>query len=227
MRVRRLVASIGASFDEFVTKMENHEALATSMINDMHKHAAQAHTEKRRVEQRCQKLVDERDSIDQEIARWRLRAKSCMETNEYKALECLKQAKVYEKRRQSIELQYQKAEQLRDKLVANLQEIESKMEHLETRRAMLSSREAKAHAVNTFNTVSAVESEEIFDRWEREIMSSEYKQPNIYSQNDMDGLDKDLSKEFQTQEQEEDLKRELALLKEEHKNDGGECHGDK
>ncbi len=34
MRVKRLVASVGASFEQFVNKVENHEAVAEAVIRD-------------------------------------------------------------------------------------------------------------------------------------------------------------------------------------------------
>jgi len=61
MKIKRLAASINAYFDDFVSKVENHDAVAKVAIEDVQKAAARIRSEKNKIDQRLKQLNEEKN----------------------------------------------------------------------------------------------------------------------------------------------------------------------
>eukprot|EP01026_Neomeris_dumetosa_P012652 TRINITY_DN144147_c0_g1_i1.p3 TRINITY_DN144147_c0_g1~~TRINITY_DN144147_c0_g1_i1.p3 ORF type:complete len:104 (+),score=20.69 TRINITY_DN144147_c0_g1_i1:316-627(+) len=86
---------------------------------------------------------------------------------------------------------------------------------------MLSSREVRANVVNKLhNEFSESANEAVFDRWERDVMCSEYKDSASFFQGSDSDADCQLAKEFELAEESEDLLRALDELKKENSSEG-------
>ncbi len=222
MKVKRIFASVGACFDQFVTKMENHEALASCVIEDIQKSAAHVRSEKIRVDARLKKIEDDKGELGLQEALWRNRAKSCVDTDDKKAMMCLKQANAIIKRLDSLGEQQAQMETVRDDLKENLREIESKLEDLKSRKSLLSSRQARATVIGKVNdTCDDFDGDSIFERWEKEIIVKEYKDPLVFARGDEYAIDDTLNREFETVEETESLQLELEALRKEKNREVG------
>ena len=214
VKVKRIFATFGTCFDQFVTKMENHEALASCVIEDFQKSAAHVRSEKNRVDARLKKIEDDKAELSLQEALWRNRAKSCVDTDDKKAMTCLTQANAIVKRLNSLDEQHSQIKTVSNDLRENLREIESKLEDLKSRRSLLSSRQARAKAIGKVNdTCENFDGESIFERWEKEIIIKEYKDPLVFARGDEHPVDETLSREFETIEETEFLRAELEALR--------------
>lgn len=224
MKVKRIVASIGASFDQFVTKMENHEAVANCVIEDVQKSAAQVRAERNRMDQRLKKIKDERARLLKQESLWRDRVKSCLDSNEEKAMACLKQAKIIANRSHQLDEQQTQTETLSGDLNYNLQEIESRLEELQSRKSLLSTRQARAKVIGKISDgFIDIDGETIFNRWEKEILVNEYQDPAVFRRGEEYQLDVSLDREFETEEETRSLKEELEELRAEISPSDGGC----
>ncbi len=225
MKVKRFVASVGATFDQFISKMENHDAVAKCVIDDVRQSAAKVRGEVNRVEHRCSALQKEQQKLEDEKALWLRRAKQSVGNQKQsvaqagadeKALDCIRQSKILEKRIVTITRQVKQSEDLKESLRKNLTDIEFRLEDLESRRAVLASREVRANLMkNSACDRSARDSEDLFDRWEQDVLSNEYCEQTT-SVNISDGVvDSQLAREFETEEEEVSLQDALDELKRE------------
>ncbi len=216
MKVKRLVASVGASFEQFVSKMENHQAVASCVIDDMRSSAAKVRIEVNRVDQRIKTFEAQKAKLINDKSLWLKRAKQSMgdAAGDEKALNCIRQSKVIEARLKIVEDQLKQSVDLYDSLTTNIHEIDSKIETMESRRAMLSSREARANIFNKMQGEgSGLDSEALFDRWEQDVISHEYRDASVMPSTSDDGVDRQLAREFESQEETEDLAEILASMK--------------
>ncbi|MFL0809981.1 MAG: PspA/IM30 family protein [Agarilytica sp.] len=217
MKVKRIVASVGASFEQFVAKMENHDAVAKCVINDIRQSAARIRSEKNRVAVRLERYQKECEKLETEKQLWLTRAKSCLakQQDDAKAIECMSQVKAVEKQLEQVKVQAEQTQNLHVKLLNNLQDIEQKLEELESKRAILSSREARANVVSKLNNGGSEDDPlQIFERWETEVMSNEYVDISPEFE-DANGRNSQLDREFSQQEDTADLQQALERLKEE------------
>lgn len=215
MRVKRIAASVGATFDQFVNKMENHEAVANCVIEEIRHSAAKVRTEVNRVDHRYKALAGERQKFEDEKALWLRRAKQSVVKagGDQRAIECIQQSKRIEKRLVSTVRQMQQTQELQESLRKNLHDIELRLEDLESRRAMLASREARAYLLKNHVCGSSFESEHPFERWEQEVVSNEYfEQVANIGQRDA-GVDSQLARAFESEEEKVALQLELDALK--------------
>ncbi|MFL0804775.1 MAG: PspA/IM30 family protein [Agarilytica sp.] len=216
MKVKRLVASVGASFEQFVSKMENHQAVASCVIDDMRNSAAKVRIEVNRVDQRIKTFEAQKSKLINDKALWLKRAKQSMgdAVGDEKALNCIRQSKVIEARLKVVEDQLTQSADLYDSLTHNIHEVESKIETMESRRAMLSSREARANIFNKMQGEGAgLDSDALFDRWEQDVISHEYRDASVIPSASEDGVDRQLEREFESREETEDLAAILAGMK--------------
>lgn len=219
MKVKRIVASVGASFEQFIAKMENHDAVAKCVIQDIRQSAARIRSECNRVQARVERNRLECQRIENEISQWQTRAKKCIaqQKDEAKALECIRQVKLLEKNLLQQQEQREQSEKLQATLQKNLHDIEHKLEALESKRATLSSREARSSVVSKLNNGAAEGAPlEVFERWEMEVMSNEYADTGFdLGMESARGTNSSLEHEFNQQEEQEDLIKSLQDLKEE------------
>lgn len=215
MSLKRFSATMSACFDSFVTKIENHDAVAKVAIVDIQKTAAKLRAEKSQLEQRIEKLDEQLFYYQNAAKTWRERAKRSA-ADEQKALQCLKQAKAIDTQYEQAELQSRELQSVLNTLGQNLQEVEGQLSSLKSKRALLASREARASVVSSLNKQhSEAHCTDVFDRWEQSVLEQEYAGEQIhFSSKDSSQLNHDetLERKFRDQEDQELLKMELAKL---------------
>ena len=67
MKVKRIVASINAGFESFLNKVENHEAVAESAIEEVRDSAAKVKVQQRRVGTTLARLRTRKSELDAEV----------------------------------------------------------------------------------------------------------------------------------------------------------------
>ena len=206
MRLKRLVTSVGASFEQFVNKVENHEAVAESVIRDVRATAAKLKVQMGGVNAQTERLRARRDGLAEDAQRWRQRARRFATEDESRALECLRRMKRAEAERAQVSNQFAQYEALTDKLKDRLAAVEARLSDLQLKRTALSSRSARAQVMSTRDQDTLSDANAVFDRWEMAVIEDEYLDDVV------DGRSDALEHELNAAEEREDLKAALEEL---------------
>lgn len=177
MRVKRLIASFGASFDNFVSKVENHEAVADSVIADVRAAAAKLRVQRGRIQHQLQRLETEQKKLLAEQRRWQDRALKLGDTDEQRSLECVRHFKITKSRLQQVDHQIAEYQAMDQRLKGNLEDVERRLEQLQLKKTALSSRSARASVLaGTQGDETLADMEQVFDRWETAVLEDEYRE---------------------------------------------------
>ena len=179
MRVKRILTSVIATFDDFVTRVENHEAIADSVIEDVRKGAARIRVEIRRAGLRSAELERETQDLRRDVERWRARAVALGESgaaaDRERALECVRRLESAESRKRDLEVDSERHAASTDALRRQLARVEQHLTELERRRAELVSMSAVAGSAKVADAHcldNATRSGDVFDRWEVSIAAA-------------------------------------------------------
>ena len=211
MRLKRLVASVGASFEQFVNKVENHEAVADSVLRDVRAAAAKLKVQMGGVDAQAERLRERRDGLADDSERWRERARRFAKDDEERALECLRRMKRAEAELAQVGDQLAQYEALGEKLKDRLAAVESRLSTLQLKRTALSSRSARAQVVGAADQETLSDVNTIFDRWEMAVIEDEYMDEIVSSGGDR------LERELDAAEEREQLKAALEELRKENR----------
>jgi phage shock protein A len=205
--LRRLTASIVASFEGVVGQLENHEALVTAAIREAEQAASRARAQLARVQRDGAGLRKRVEELREQAALWEERAKKSSAIDKDRALECVR-------RRQRATIQAEKLEEqannhikLERQLIVDLRTVDDKLLALRQQRNIMRTRESRAEALKLIHSADSSfigELDDIFDRWEARIVTCEDQSRGVVV-DDMDGL----TEEFESQEERDKL---LAIL---------------
>ncbi len=209
MRVKRLVASVGASFEQFVNKVENHEAVAEAVIRDVRASAAKLKVQMGGVDAQAERLRERRDALAEDVGRWRERAKRFAIEDEERALECLRRMERAKAQQARVVDQLAQYEALCEKLKGRLAAVEAQLSDLQLKRTALSSRSARTQVMGAADQPSIADVDAVFDRWEMAVVENEYLDEVVGGESDT------LERELDATEEREQLKIALEELKKE------------
>ena len=209
MRLKRMVASVGASFEQFVNKVENHEAVAEAVIRDVRASAAKLRVQMGGVMAQTERLRTRRDGLAEDAGRWRERARRFATVDEDRALECLRRMKRAEVEQAQATDQLAQFETLGDKLKDRVAAVEARLSEMQLKRTALSSRSARAQVMAAGNQDTLSDVNAVFDRWEMAVIEDEYLDEVVDRESDA------LGRELDAAEEREQLKAALEELKKE------------
>lgn len=176
MRVRNLVTSVTASFDQFVNKVENHEAVADHVLKDVQAAAARLRVQIARIQADVDRRQTARDDLKANAQRWRQRAIDTPVEDEARALECLERAERAARDSEIAQEQLQRSEGLLAQVQSSLQDVEGRLADLKHRRNTLSSRNVRADVLTSAHGDSVQDAAEaVFERWEQAVTEKEYQ----------------------------------------------------
>ena len=186
MKVKRLMASVSAGFEDFVSRVENHEAVADCAIDDLRKATARVRVQQARTATQLQRLERQLADLEAEAARWRTRALRVAEAadggadpatgGEAKAIECVRRARRAEQEAASLTSQRDRFRALADELRGRLRDLEQRLGEAQLKRTALSSRAARAETLRRVEHCAPETSlEAVFDRWETVVTADEYR----------------------------------------------------
>lgn len=172
----RISATVCASVDKAVTRVENHDAIIHANIRDTREAAARSRVRLARVRKDGDKMRNRLEKLKRDEALWTDRARNVAEDDKNKALECLKRRQACRQQIEQTESALRQHVELENKLAAGVQKIEARVQEVSEQRNMLRSRQSVAEATRLIENIEGDETsviEETFDRWEIMIGESE------------------------------------------------------
>lgn len=173
--LRLFTASLVARIDGMAARIENHEALAASAIQDVRRASARARFELRRVRKDGDRLRARLGEAKEVEASWRDRARRKGAEDETAALECLRRSREASRRAGELVRRVEEHERVESELATDVGRIQERLSRLEEHRHVLSARQTRADAFATIETeeVDAADVESLFDRWDVKISERE------------------------------------------------------
>ncbi|MEO1171747.1 MAG: PspA/IM30 family protein [Myxococcota bacterium] len=174
-RWKRWSVSIRTRLDDVIGQIENHEAVVDEVIRDVHRAAARARVQLRRVQRDGSslrtRLADERRTARE----WRDRAARLDSEDESRALECLRRAKRAERSATELEQRRDEHERAEKQLTSDVRAIESRLSALRERRNLMQTRQSRAEAVSVVHAPddTLCTLDDVFDRWDSRITEME------------------------------------------------------
>ncbi len=205
MAIKRLFATTTAVFDRFIDQVENHEAVADSLIRDVSASAARIRVELRRLDRDIGQLEQEHASSTKVSSRWEERARKLGREDETRALECVRRMTEAKRCADQLEVQIGAQHSLRTQLASDLSKVEQRLRELRLRKTSLSARGARADVMADLG--DEVETEGVFDRWEATVLRTEYR-----GEGPLNCEPDNFHQAFEAQESEEALRRKLDDL---------------
>ena len=206
--IRRISTSITSSVDRAVSKVENHDAIINSALRDTQLAAARSRVRLQRVRNDGNSLKTRRTDLRLAVTRWTERAKSIGNSDESKALECLRRRKECEAQLRNLSDSIEKHDELETRIADQVKKIESRIGEVSQQRNMMRSRQSVAEAMRTINKIEGVsygEIEDTFDRWEINLGETEILTGSAMTADPFDS-------EFLAEEDTAELRAELNEL---------------
>lgn len=207
MKLKTIFTSINASFDGMVRKIENHEAVADCVIQEVRQSAAKIRSQLNLAYTRQNIHANKEKQLLDDCRRWRERAIACRKDDEEKALRCVQSLKNAENSLGRLQHQMRENQQLIDNLESHLTEVEQHLAELQNKKESLSARAARNKAASCVQHTSPPAGfDNVFERWETQVTADEYG--TVAGAGSSDSLDR----EFRQQEDKAALKAELNAL---------------
>jgi phage shock protein A len=206
--IHRISTSITSTVDRAVSKVENHDAIVNAALRDTRQAAARSRVRLERVRKDGKSLKNRYGELKVAQGRWTDRAKVVAETDEKKALECLRRRRDCEAQAKNLKESIAQHDELEARIAEQVKKIEARIGEVSHQRNMMRSRQSVADAMRTINKIEGVsygEIEDTFDRWEINLGETEIM---LGASTVSDPLDT----EFLADEDAEDLRAELEEL---------------
>ncbi|MEO0813149.1 MAG: PspA/IM30 family protein, partial [Myxococcota bacterium] len=207
-RFRRWSVSIRTRLDDVIGQIENHEAVVDEVIRDVHRAAARARVQLRRVQRDGSQLRASIERDRQAAQEWRNRAATLGTEEESRAIECLRRAKRAERTVTELEERRVEHDRAEKQLTRDVKAIESRLSELRERRNLMRTRQSRAEAVTVVHAPddSLCSLDDVFDRWDSRITEMEL----VTGQNEAPDR---FEEEFVSLEEEAALREELKSVR--------------
>jgi len=206
--LKRITATVSASMDSVVSRVEDHDAVIESSIKECRQAAARIRVRLANVKRDGKQLQDTKTRLENDIELWEGRAIDAAQENEQRAMQCLKRKKLAEA--QLVQTEESLAQHLNSeqKLVKNLALIESRVSEISQKRNTMRSRQSVSEAMKIIHKLEGDSSyavDDTFDRWESNLLEREIATEADYSVDQFEN-------EYIQQEELDSLKVELEEL---------------
>lgn len=205
--IKRFMFGVSAKMEELVGQMENHEAVAASMIAEAQRSAAAARIQLGRVRADRDRLHTRLGQLTQSEKQWKVRARKMATENEDGAIECVRRIKQVRKDIEQTTRDAAEVDEVERKLRKVLAEIEDKIRLLRRKKHALRCRQSCAEAVEVVSCDGlgrADEIDELLTRWETSVVEKEIRF-DIDHHHDVD----EFARTFENEEQRDELKQML------------------
>ena len=192
--IKRLYVSIKSQIDHVADEFENHEALAGVAIKDLHDIAGKTRVHLHRVKKINQHYQTQINELQAQETLWSARAVKAKQQDEKKAMQCVKRLLQTKKQITLIEQQYDASMEQENKITVDLSAVQEQMLVLNNKKEMLAARQNRNHLQGQLQdnqTSSLVAVQQVFDRWEGQVVVDEYAMPIT----EKDALQDDFEKE--------------------------------
>ncbi len=207
--LKKLTATLIASFDGAISRIENHDALIQASIQEVQKAGARARVRLQLLKRETAKMEKKVQHHREQSELWKDRAKSEGVKNEQKALECLRRHRTEDQKAIQLEEQLKEQKEVEIQLSHDLSKIEDKVRLLKQQRNILRTRESRAEALRAIQMEEqsgSYDVNDILERWETKVTQYEFE-----SECTSEAVT-DFENEYVTREEEESLRRDLHDL---------------
>jgi len=192
--LKRIYISIKGQIDHAADEFENHEALAAVAIQDLQAIASKTKLHLHRVSKMTEQYQKQLDDLTQQETQWTARAVKAKRQDEQKALQCVKRLVQTQKQITLLEQQHEASTNQENKIRDDLNAIQEQLLVLSNKKQMLSARQNRTHLQeaiqdNQLNSVDNVQ--QVFDRWEGQVVSAEYDTPVNIEDSLLDNFEKE------------------------------------
>jgi len=195
-----------------IDQIENHEAVAQSVLDDIRESIAKVRFQVKRIEHETRGLEKKLGETLEEEAKWKDRALKLEATDRARAIDCVQRLKQTRIKIDETRRQIQEHQTLGRQLTDQLRQIEAKYEEFRRKQSLLAGRESRGEALQQMAGIEpGACANNVFDRWERKVMRNE-----AHSECLLDAPDS-LAQEFQEQEDRADLELMLEEMKKKEK----------
>lgn len=174
--IRRITATVSSQVDRAVSRVENHDAIVEAALRDTRQAASRARVRLRRLQRDGQRLQQRHDALTAAIGQWGERARAVAESDEEKALACVKRRRDCEQQRTTLAAAIANHAVLEKRMAEQVRQIEGRIEEVMRQRNAMRSRQSVAdalRAVEHMDDGTRIDLEETFDRWEIQLGESE------------------------------------------------------
>jgi phage shock protein A len=221
--LKRIFVSIKSQVDQVADEFENHEALAGSAIQDLQAIGSKTRLHLHKVSKMSGHYQKQLEEQQEQARLWSERAIKARKEDEQKALQCVKRLRQTQQKISMLEQQCEESVTQELKIRDDLNAISEQLQVLQNKKEILAARQNRAIVQGALkdkrgNPVQEVNN--IFERWEGSVVSSEFELPNLDI--DTDGF----ANQFEQEEDERVLKRMLDELSEQNKHSDNNQAGD-
>ncbi len=199
---KRVWLSVGASVDSFAGKLENQEAVAEGLIDDMEEAVVAVRSELVKTKNEIDRLEKSLTTQKQEKESWICRAQKTADSDRGKALQCVKFVKAADTRIADIESELGVLRSVQKELSVNITDGEGRLSELRRKKRVLTSRQSCAEITNIARAAGGNvfgEADDLFSRWEAKVGRSEGITEGCSTEADLVAL------EFASEEEHEEL----------------------
>jgi len=178
--LKRLFISVKTQIDGLVDDFENHEAVAGVAIKDLEDWRSQTRIHQHRLQKMITDFENQLAKLATEAAMWSARAVKVRESDEQKALECVKRMVRVQQQSKLIAGQLQATKQQYTKLTTDLANIQNQLHTLSTQKAVFAARQNRIQLQTGLKSGPdnpADQAQKIFNRWEEAITGAELTSP--------------------------------------------------
>ncbi len=179
--LKRLFVSIKSQVDQVADEFENHEALAGAAIQDLQAIGSKTRLHLHKVSKLSAQYQQQLEQ-QQELARlWSERAIKAREEDEQKALQCVKRLRQTQQQITLLEKQCEQSTAQELKIRNDLNSISEQLQVLKNKKEILAARQNRASIQDSLNNTNGNPVQEvnnIFERWEGTVVSSEFAVPD-------------------------------------------------
>lgn len=208
MLFKRTFTSLYSKIDQMVGEIENHDALIQAAIAEQKGKIASAKIQLRRLQENSQRTQEQIAQLSSNEKQWTQRAAKEASGNEEQALACLQ-------RRQKIRQQIDKLRHIQREyehsatsVKSNITQCEDDLARMVQKHQILRARQSTAEAMQIIDSGPENQQrnlESSFDRWEVKISQGEVS-TEYYNEVDI------LEQDYLSEENEQDLRAQLADL---------------
>ncbi len=209
--LKRIFVSIKSQIDHVADDFENHEALAGVAIEDLQAIASKTRLHLHRVSKMSEQYQQQLSEQQAQAKLWSERAIKVRLDDEQKALQCVKRLRQVQQQIKMLEQQCQESNAQEEKIRVDLELIQQQLQSLKNKKEILAARQNRTNmqeVLGDYHSGSLHEVQNVFQRWEGAVVSSEFSTPEPDLEAD------NFAKPFEQEEDELALKMMLDELTE-------------
>lgn len=174
--ITRITATLGATAEKTISRVENHDAIVEVAIRDSRKAASQAKVRHARVVRDGQDLKKRLMEARGQEEKWATRAAQSADSDKQRALACLQRRNECRSTIEQLESALAQHHAQEQKLSASVKSIENRVREITQQRNQMRSRESTAKAMEIINRIdddAGYGIDDAFDRWATNISECE------------------------------------------------------